>query len=119
VDADSHFPELLLAVATVDVACRCCTLAIGGGNGGVGQHGGARVGPGRLEVAGGVVELGRGGPGRFASTLAAEEDVGSPSGVFSGEERSGELSLGSAFISSLRLVSFFTVFFRAVGVGSF
>jgi hypothetical protein len=67
----------------------------------------------------GVVELGRGGPGRFASTLAAEEDVGSPSGVFSGEERSGELSLGSAFISSLRLASFFTVFFRAVGVGSF
>jgi hypothetical protein len=33
VDADSCFPELLLAVATVDVACRCCTLAIGGGNG--------------------------------------------------------------------------------------
>jgi hypothetical protein len=25
VDADSCFPELLLAVATVDVACRCCT----------------------------------------------------------------------------------------------
>jgi hypothetical protein len=25
--------ELLLAVATVDVACRYCTLAIGGGNG--------------------------------------------------------------------------------------
>jgi hypothetical protein len=33
VDADSCFPELLLAVATVDMACRCCTLAIGGGNG--------------------------------------------------------------------------------------
>jgi hypothetical protein len=33
VDANSCFPELLLAVATVDVACRCCTLAIGGGNG--------------------------------------------------------------------------------------
>ena len=33
VDADSCFPELLLAAATVDVACRCCTLAIGGGNG--------------------------------------------------------------------------------------
>jgi hypothetical protein len=33
VDADSCFPELLLAVATVDVACRCCTLAVGGGNG--------------------------------------------------------------------------------------
>jgi hypothetical protein len=33
VDADSYFPELLLAVATVDVACRCCTLATGGGNG--------------------------------------------------------------------------------------
>jgi hypothetical protein len=32
-DADSCFPELLLAVVTVDVACRCCTLAIGGGNG--------------------------------------------------------------------------------------
>jgi hypothetical protein len=31
-DADSCFPELLLAVAIVDVACRCCTLAIGGGN---------------------------------------------------------------------------------------
>jgi hypothetical protein len=33
VDANSCFPELLLAVATVDVACRYCTLAIGGGNG--------------------------------------------------------------------------------------
>jgi hypothetical protein len=29
VDANSHFLELLLAVATVDVACRYCTLAIG------------------------------------------------------------------------------------------
>jgi hypothetical protein len=29
----SCFSELLLAIATVDVACRCCTLAIGGGNG--------------------------------------------------------------------------------------
>ena len=35
VDANSCFPELLLTVATVDVACRYCTLAIGGGNGGV------------------------------------------------------------------------------------
>jgi hypothetical protein len=33
VDADSRFPELLLAVATADVACRYCTLAIGAGNG--------------------------------------------------------------------------------------
>ena len=33
VDANSCFPELLLAVATVDVACRYCTLAIGAGNG--------------------------------------------------------------------------------------
>ena len=35
VDANSYkyFPELLLAVATVDVACRYCTLAIGAGNG--------------------------------------------------------------------------------------
>jgi hypothetical protein len=30
---NSYFPELLLAVATVDVACRYCTLAIGGENG--------------------------------------------------------------------------------------
>jgi hypothetical protein len=29
VDADSCFLKLLLAVATVDVACRYCTLAIG------------------------------------------------------------------------------------------
>src|SRR5947207_12137717 len=34
VDANSYFPELLLAVATVDVACPYCTLAIGAGNGG-------------------------------------------------------------------------------------
>jgi hypothetical protein len=34
-DANSCFPELLLAVATVDMACCYCTLAIGGGNGGV------------------------------------------------------------------------------------
>jgi hypothetical protein len=33
VDANSCFPESLLAVATVDVACRYCTLAIGGGKG--------------------------------------------------------------------------------------
>jgi hypothetical protein len=33
VDANSCFRELLLAVATVDVACRYCTLAIGAGNG--------------------------------------------------------------------------------------
>ena len=33
VDADSYFPELLLAVATVNVACHCCTLAIGRGDG--------------------------------------------------------------------------------------
>ena len=29
VDANSCFPELLLAVATVDVACSYCTLSIG------------------------------------------------------------------------------------------
>src|SRR5205085_10643765 len=33
VDANSCFPELLLAVATVDVACRYCTLEVGAGNG--------------------------------------------------------------------------------------
>jgi len=33
VDASSCFPELLLAVATVDVACRYCTLATGAGKG--------------------------------------------------------------------------------------
>jgi hypothetical protein len=33
VDASSCFPELLLAVANVDVACRYCTLAIGAGKG--------------------------------------------------------------------------------------
>ena len=33
VDANSCFPELLLAVATVDVACRYCTLATGADNG--------------------------------------------------------------------------------------
>ena len=38
VDADSCFQELLLAVATVDVACRCCTLAIGAGNGMYNAH---------------------------------------------------------------------------------
>ena len=32
-DANSCFLELLLAVATVDMACRYCTLAVGGGNG--------------------------------------------------------------------------------------
>ena len=75
--------------------------------------------PGRLEVAGGGLSSSdEAGLGRFASTLATGEDVGSPSGVFSGEERSGKLSLGSVFISSLKLTSF-TVFFRGVGVGSF
>jgi hypothetical protein len=33
VDANSCFPELLLAVATVDVACRYGTLATGAGKG--------------------------------------------------------------------------------------
>jgi hypothetical protein len=43
----------------------------------------------------GVVELGRGGPGRFASTLAAEEDVGSPLGCLlgRGKERGAILRL--------------------------
>jgi hypothetical protein len=74
-----------------------------------------RVAPGRLEVAGGLSSSDEAGLGRFASTLTAGEDVSSPSGVFSGEERSGELSLGSAFISSLKLISSLTFFFPGCG----
>jgi hypothetical protein len=77
------------------------------------------VAPGRLEVAGGLSSSEEVGLGRFASTLTAREDVDSPSSVFSGEKRGGELSLDSAFISSLKLISSFTAFFRGVGVGSF
>jgi hypothetical protein len=69
-------------------------------------------------LLGGLSSSDEAGLGRFASTLATGEDVGSPSGVFSGEERSGKLSLSSAFISSLKLTSF-TVFFQGVGIGSF
>jgi hypothetical protein len=38
VDANSCFLELPLAVGTVDMACRYCTLAIEGGNGVVSTH---------------------------------------------------------------------------------